>query len=64
MDLLLLQLEWLLVFASLAMAIKGYYSEKSNIVKSANLRRKIGLFNGAIWLIIGAIASIAIILYF
>lgn len=40
---------------------KGYYSEKSNIVKSANLRRKIGLFNGAIWLIIGAIASIAII---
>lgn len=40
---------------------KGYYSEKSNIVKSANLRRRIGLFNGAIWLIIGAIASIAII---
>lgn len=40
---------------------KGYYSEKSNIIKSANLRRRIGLFSGAIWLIIGAIASIAII---
>ena len=40
---------------------KGYYSEKSNIVKSANLRRRIGLFSGAIWLIIGAIASITII---
>lgn len=40
---------------------KGYYSEKSNIVKSANLRRRIGLFSGAIWLIIGSIAITAII---
>lgn len=40
---------------------KGVYSETSNIVNQANLKRKILLFNGAIWLIIGTIFCITLI---
>ena len=42
---------------------KGYYSDQSNVVKTANLRRKILLFNCGIWLIIGSILIVAAIFY-